>query len=199
MNMIMTISTRTRHLQGGLSLVELMVTLSVLAVILGLGVPGLTSFIQGNRLTGTANEMLAAISLARAEAVTKSINTVFCRSDDGSSCVNGSGAWQGWLVFIDRNGNGNPNGANEILRSGLIDGGTLKVTASSNIANNRITFRPSGFAQTATGAPLDGKLSVCRQSSDIKENIREVAIRVGSRVAVSRINGGGACPTPSNL
>ncbi len=85
-----------RWSHGGFTLVELMVTLSVLAVLLGVGVPSFQATIRGNRITATANDLVAALQFARSEAVRLGVNVTLCPSNNQTTC---SGAWtDGWVV-----------------------------------------------------------------------------------------------------
>lgn len=87
---------RRKPPQAGFTLIELMVTISVLAVLLGVGVPSFQATIQGNRITTTANDLVAALQLARSEAVRRGVNVTVCSSNNQSTC---SGAWtNGWVV-----------------------------------------------------------------------------------------------------
>ncbi len=85
-----------RRLHAGFTLIELMVTISLLAVLLGIGVPSFQATIQGNRIATTANDMVAALHLARSEAVRRGVNMTLCPSNNQSTC---SGVWaDGWVV-----------------------------------------------------------------------------------------------------
>lgn len=58
---------------GGFTLIELLVTLVVLAIVLAIGVPSLANFIENNRVTSQSNTLLAAVNLARSEAVKRGV------------------------------------------------------------------------------------------------------------------------------
>lgn len=51
------------------SLIELMVTVSVLAIVIAIAYPSLSSVIQGNQLLAKNNDLVSALRFARAEAV----------------------------------------------------------------------------------------------------------------------------------
>lgn len=53
----------------GFTLIELMITISIAAILLAVGVPSMRDMIQQNRLTGNVNEFVAANMLARSEAI----------------------------------------------------------------------------------------------------------------------------------
>lgn len=55
--------------EDGFTLIELMVTLVIAAIVLGLGVPSFSNLIKNNRLTAAANDYIAAVNLARSEAI----------------------------------------------------------------------------------------------------------------------------------
>ena len=74
----------------GFSLIEMLVTLAVLAIVIGLASPLFTTMTNRNRLTGAANETVAAFQIARSEAIRRNVRTVICESVDSVTCRNGS-------------------------------------------------------------------------------------------------------------
>ncbi|MEJ2362759.1 MAG: prepilin-type N-terminal cleavage/methylation domain-containing protein, partial [Gammaproteobacteria bacterium] len=53
----------------GFTLIELMVTIAVIAIMAGLAVPRLNNFMRSNRLTSQINSFISALQVARSEAV----------------------------------------------------------------------------------------------------------------------------------
>ena len=85
--------------QKGFSLIELMVTLAVLAIVLGLAAPSFSSMLQDNRALSLGSELQGALQFARSEAVKRRLNVVICRRNAaGSACENGADWSVGWLV-----------------------------------------------------------------------------------------------------
>lgn len=144
----------------GFTLIELMVTLSVLAILTTLGVPSFMATIRDNRLATTANEMLTDLAYARSEAVTRGGSASLCASSDGSHCAT-SGNWeQGWIVFADSNGDGVVDSGDSVLRihSALAEPLTLRAAADSAI-QRKITFDGMGLARRSAG-----QLSLCQDN-----------------------------------
>ncbi len=94
--------------QLGFTIIELMVAIAVLGVLMGIGVPGMQSFLQNSRLTSQINLLSTSLAIARSEAIKRNDRVLICVSTNGTACeATGSGTtWdEGWLVFVDRNNN----------------------------------------------------------------------------------------------
>jgi type IV fimbrial biogenesis protein FimT len=140
----------TRH--SGFTLIELLVTVALASILLGLGIPSFYETIKNNRLTGYANELLSALSLARSQAV-KTGKRVTVRKVDNNSFTNLSptAEWEnGWDVFIDETGDGIYNGADSLIKtySALKSNYTLR---GGNPFTSRITYLPTGGLSGLTG------------------------------------------------
>jgi type IV fimbrial biogenesis protein FimT len=100
---------------GGFTLVEMLVTMTVVAIIAAVGVPSYKYVTTANRISAEANGLLGDLQLARAEAVKQGLPVTACVSSDGATCTGGT-AWQGgWIVFSDSNGNAQVNSATEAV------------------------------------------------------------------------------------
>ncbi len=89
-------STRGRH--GGFTLIELMVTLTVLVVLITIAVPSFDGVRLSTRLNSYATALVAGGQLARSEAIKRNAPVTLCVSADGASCGT-SGQWEtGWIV-----------------------------------------------------------------------------------------------------
>ena len=165
---------------AGITLVELMVTLAVAAIIMGIAMPSFTGLVNGSRLTAQANELVTGIQLARSEAIRLNRSVDFCGSTDGTSCAAG-GDWTQWLVLGVAD--------NQILHSGEVNPSTRVWGDVSNL-----TFRSDGLARLADGTLANTDLFVCMPVSRPTENIRQLAVSGGSRTSVRSVEGAGECP-----
>ena len=104
----------------GFTLIELMVTVAVAAILMGVAVPAMHSMIQNNRVTSAANSLIGAYNLARSEAIKLGGNggtgAALCPSADSATCSLSWAAALGWIVFVDANADGIPD-VNGIVHS----------------------------------------------------------------------------------
>lgn len=157
--------------EGGFTLVELMVTLAIAAIILTQGIPAFTNTIQNNRISTNTNDLVADLNIARSEAISRNIAVVLCRSDNpnlaGAGC-SGAGAWSsGWLVFADDDGSGDFTAANDtLIRIGQPS--AAAITINSNGVNS-IQYNSNG----TTASAGDSVLAVCdTRGTDYGREIR---------------------------
>lgn len=163
-------STRPR----GFTLVELMVTLFVMAILVMIAAPNFRDLLRRNQVSSAANALLADIAYARSEAVTRGNIVSICASTDHESCSGDSAYESGWIVYTYTLGNGVANtaydsgsspGKNIILRVGdarenmsiqaidsdVISFGTQgQVQPTGKQLKFQTCYRPSG--ETGTGS-----------------------------------------------
>lgn len=169
------------HRMSGVTLIELLVTLVVLAILLGLGVPSFTNIIQNNRSTALANDMVTALNLARNEAVRRGACINICSSNNGTSC---SGTWtDGWIVRVEDGDLIRVWGA---PRSGA-------VIAQTSGTANKINFGPLGDLRGGTqcATEVTGSTNFQTRFTGCKgEQARRINVGASGRIITSRL----ACP-----
>lgn len=128
---------------GGFTLIELLVTISIAAIMVAVALPSFTGFTLDNRLASQSNDFVLALTYAKSEAINRGLTVTVCSRSTDTACA-GSTTWDnGWLVFVDNNGDGTVNGTDLLLqvRAPLEGGNTLRAGA-----RKRVTFQDTGFS-----------------------------------------------------
>jgi len=181
---------------SGFTIIELMITLIIVGILLAVGVPSLRSFMQGNQLIAASNELVSALHVARSEAIKLNSRVSICESSDGATCSN-TGSWNnGWIVFVDANGDLANTGApcaavntDCLLRihDAFNDNQLTVAGVDANAAAiNAFTFSSRGLPKAVNGSSQSGVFSVC--SLDTAGNTivsRAVVLSLSGRVRIS--------------
>ncbi len=132
----------------GFTLIELMITLAIAAILLTVGVPSFNQVIKNSRLSTQANSLVTALNLGRSEAVKRGQAVTICKSANSTSCVgNWNSSQNGWIVFVDTDNDGTVDAGELILRvfNALKGGNTLKYSRA------RVTYNGQGNAPGLNG------------------------------------------------
>jgi type IV fimbrial biogenesis protein FimT len=160
----------------GFTLVELLVTLAVLAIVVVAGVPGFQSVVNGNRLAAASNETIAALQTARLEAIRRNRRVAVCASADanaGTSATCSASDPDGWLVFVDNDRDGSFGAGDLLLRTSTLDG-PMGVGGASTVV-----YRSDGLARDVAGELMDGSIRIAIDTRHPVRNVRCVAVRAG--------------------
>lgn len=162
----------------GFTLVELLITIAIAAILLSAGVPAFTDFIRNNRLQSAAAGIVADFAAARTEAARTYLTVSVCPSSAGTAC-DGADWTAGRIVYADADGDGNPQ-ATEIIRwSSALDVG---LSATEGGFGTLVAFRPTGAATAA------GTIDLCDSRSGAYG--RRVDVNAAGRIVLRQAN----CP-----
>jgi type IV fimbrial biogenesis protein FimT len=182
--------------QRGFTMVELLITVSILGILSAMAYPSFNEIIRNNRRSSYANDLLAAINVARSEAIKRNAQVTIQRL--GST----AGQWEsGWTVFVDSDSSGafNDNGtaplcemSNNIASEdcllktypALLTGFTLR---TGTTFQHFIAFSSSGLS---VGAGVD-TFRVCDPTADNTKS-RAIIVSTTGRARVSK--GTASCP-----
>ncbi len=130
----------------GFSLIELLVTIAVAAIIAGLAAPSFSKMINANRVQTVSSGLQADLSYARTEAVKRGSWVTVCPSVDLATC-SGANNWQtGWIVFNDDNGSGSVDASTDkVLKVRNPTAGGITIAAAPAPGTNSIIFNRDGF------------------------------------------------------
>lgn len=144
----------------------------------------LGSVTQSLRLTAASNDMLAQLRLARSEAIKRNGRVAMCKSADGALCTLSGGWHQGWLVFHDRNNNGQRESDEVVVAYQQPLPALVRAFGNLNVAHY-VSYAPGGGTQMLSGAFQSGTITVCMQSAGPTE-ARDVVISAVGRVHIKK-------------
>lgn len=99
---------------SGFTLLELMITLLLLSILLGLSMPEFKNLMERQKAELSIRKLVDAIELAKSSAIATGNMVTLCRSSDGLKC---GGKWQdGVLVFTDSNADRKINQQDQLQR-----------------------------------------------------------------------------------
>jgi type IV fimbrial biogenesis protein FimT len=170
----------------GFTLIELVVTVAVGAILTAIAIPAFQSFVMNDRDSAQVNSLAYSFNYARSEAVKQDLagGVTVCPSNGGGLPCNGAAWQQGWIVYYT-----DANGVNQILQTvpALSSNNSNTVTAggSANAAVG-ITFLSSGMATGLAGpiTPAPLQIRVCDQRG--ATYARDVEVNTAGRVAASQ-------------
>ena len=167
--------------ESAFTLIELMITIAVAAVVLTLGVPGFGRVIERNQLSAYTNQLVSSLHFARSEAVKRNESVKVCHSDNGVDC-NGNGYEDGWIIFIEN------SPANNVL-----DAGEELIRVNEALPSN-YTFKPNNnvdaFTYNSKGkASSTGTFVLCKNNDLTKA--RAIIIGPGGRTRLAPLNASG--------
>ncbi|MBS0439165.1 MAG: GspH/FimT family pseudopilin [Proteobacteria bacterium] len=188
---------RTSHAQG-FTLVELMITIFVAAILVTLALPSFREVLINNRVTSSTNQLVADLQLARSEAVNRG-TLVAVVSNSGTN--DWSGGWQVIADSVFKNDGTFTDSADAILRASAgVD------TAGNYSVRTKVTTAAAGGTITPTDGTLiftsrgnlvpnaaSFDINVCRPDS---QPARSKRISISTAGTITTTIGTGASPAP---
>lgn len=175
--------------EQGMTLIELLVSLSILAIVIALAAPSFVSAINNNRVASATNDLISSFTLARAEAIKRNGAVLIIKKNtttDGSrNCGNADWAC-GHQIGVDLNADGDVDdtvgGVVELLRDVKGPHRSTDIDSAS-AALNEITYNGSGGVTAATEFTLDTNTATCEP--DVVRKIRKITLSLSGSSALT--------------
>lgn len=141
-------------------MVELMVTLAVLAILVSAGAPAMLQLINNQRASSSANEILSGLALARAEAIRRNTTMRFCLGNSTRT----------WELRAGTS-------STTVLRQGDLSNNITVSTENTTAvgAYSCIDYRSDGLPYSGSTLVTNG-----RMSTSIGSATKNVRVRTGS-------------------
>lgn len=169
--------------ESGLTLIELMVTLALGVIVLGIGIPSFASLAAGNQQTAEINNFVRHLGLARSSAVKTGRDHVLCPSLDLSYCLDDTGWQQGFILFEDRDEDGLRDEDEKLVHVSRPTG-KIGIDMLSTTGRTHITFRADG---RSAGSNLT--LTFCDPEDDVRPKAVILSNTGRARVSQTRPDG----------
>lgn len=157
----------------GFSLIELMITIAVVAILTAIAWPNFRDFMHRNTATSQANQVLAALQYARNEAVSRRYPTALCGSTSGTACTsNDTNFENGWMIWRDGTLSGTPSysavatSKDELLRVAQVQNGVSIRSFGGSGSAALIAFDQRGAVIGAGGGTTNIVICAKNSSSD---------------------------------
>jgi len=156
---------------------ELMMAISIIAIISAIAVPNFISWIPKRKLGVASRDVLGALETARMQAVRSRSNAViqFPNNTD-------------YMIWVD-NGEGGgtandgiQNGTEQIIRNASMPAG-ITITSASFSGNNTFVFDPRGFPLDTGGNPTNGQVRITNPKDG---DFRDINLSFGGNVSITK-------------
>jgi len=154
------------------TVLEMLTTLGVLAILLVIGVPTLTEYGLRQRMNASINALHTDLTLARSEAIQLNTQVVACPGNRATGCLDSNDWSQGWIIFSDLNGDKQLQALENIHRA---EPALEQLLVLSTPGRRLIRFYPNGSAPGSNGS-----ISFCDRRGP--ENARRLVISTVGRI-----------------
>jgi type IV fimbrial biogenesis protein FimT len=178
-------SLRGRKTKRGFTLIELVVTLAIVAIAAGFAIPMFRDVIRNTTVSGETNDLITALATARSEAVRRGTQVVVI-----SNGAPGSSEWtSGWRVIADSDRNGS---FDEVVSTAPALNQTYRIFANDTNGgvDNQIVFQMNGSLTTVGGFDLN----VCFPDGNATKS-RRIRVRASGNVSSHKDTTGSSATT----
>jgi type IV fimbrial biogenesis protein FimT len=178
---------------NGFTLIELMVTIVVAAVLMMLAAPAMQSFMSGRAVAAQSGELAAALRFARAEAMKRSAPVTVCRTTPAqpSTCAGTAGTWQSWMVFADRSTIGSFDNGDVPLRVENAGAGKVDYPTAADITY--VSFQSTGIVVSDASLPYTWQFNPTISTSSPSYRRYEHQVCLNAQGRVANIDGNASC------
>ena len=165
----------------GLTLIELLVTLALAALLLRLALPAYDDWIASIRVMQEAQHLAASMNTARSEAIKRGVRVNLCKSVNGLQCTPGSLWHGGWIMHVDADASGQLEAVTDLIRAREAVEPGVTVSANRPLADY-VSYTAFGHARMLNGALQIGTMTVCGHN----QRAVNVVLSAGGRPRIAK-------------
>jgi type IV fimbrial biogenesis protein FimT len=180
--------------QNAFTLIELIVTVAVIAIVVGMAVPAFNAMVIKSRSAALGTDMLEALNYTRSEAVKRGARVSICPSTDGLACLDATNWAKGWMVFVD---GALTDGAAVVITTPLRHWNDINsnavVTATQGVGGAAIAFTrfsSTGMLARLNAADTKSRLFKTYVTKCKGDAANDIAVGIAGMITVTKAN----CP-----
>lgn len=176
--------TTSKSREAGFTLIELMVTMAIAAVLLMVAVPSLNTYRRNAELTSITNTLVASINTARGEALKRGLSAMVVPINNGS-------VWTaGWVVFVDTDSSRDYDATKDTLvftQSATASYIAIDPRNAANASASQIRFDASGYPRGPSNMAGNSTVVVSRTDGSAATDWSEKRVIVISLTGRTRV------------
>jgi type IV fimbrial biogenesis protein FimT len=169
----------------GFTIIELLVSIGLIAILLTMGVPSFSRTIEQNKLSTQINSLVSTLQYARSESVKTGKRVTVCKSNTGTGCVTAAAGYEsGWIVFEDDSpADGDLDAGEQLLKVHEALDSNLTLRGNNRFANF-ISYLPTGGIANADPSADQDHFVLCKGNDTAKS--RAIYIITSGRTRVAK-------------
>ncbi|MDD2914476.1 MAG: GspH/FimT family pseudopilin [Gallionella sp.] len=141
----------TKQRQTGLTMIELMIVVTIAAILAGIAAPSFSDLINNTRQASAMSQLTNDLNRARSEAIKRNRRVLICVRGTDTACGTGTNWQNGWLVCYDEDQNGTCDATSTTNPNPIVVHRAINSRLTLTGSAATIYFNPSG-TQGAGGA-----------------------------------------------
>lgn len=146
---------RSQHISG-YTLVELLITLTIVGILLGVAVSGYSGWLSRTKTEEMAASLQRSLTHARSEAIKYGGGIRFCGSEDGATCASSLNG--GWIVFRDADNSAQVDNGETVISVVRVDDSNVQIAMEDSVnatTSSQVFYNHRGYSNPAVSVTVE--------------------------------------------